>query len=130
MSTNKAGLDIKDGHELWRTPWKTSYDVNAADGSMQGYLVTVIVAPSNLKDLLTFEFDAGPVQVRGNREALVIGSRDDVEHHIRQRGQDFIHEEFDRHHVRLVREASDEQNAARLRWARRRLVTIQVDSVR
>ena len=25
-----VGLDAKDGHELWRTEWKTSYDVNAA----------------------------------------------------------------------------------------------------
>lgn len=25
-----VGLDVKDGHELWRSPWKTSYDVNAA----------------------------------------------------------------------------------------------------
>jgi outer membrane protein assembly factor BamB len=25
-----VGLDVKDGRELWRTPWKTSYDVNAA----------------------------------------------------------------------------------------------------
>lgn len=25
-----VGLDVKDGRELWRSPWKTSYDVNAA----------------------------------------------------------------------------------------------------
>jgi outer membrane protein assembly factor BamB len=25
-----VGLDAKDGRELWRSPWKTSYDVNAA----------------------------------------------------------------------------------------------------
>ena len=25
-----VGLDLKDGHELWRAPWKTNYDVNAA----------------------------------------------------------------------------------------------------
>ncbi|MCE9608989.1 MAG: PQQ-like beta-propeller repeat protein [Chthoniobacter sp.] len=25
-----VGLDLKDGHELWRSAWKTSYDVNAA----------------------------------------------------------------------------------------------------
>ena len=25
-----VGYDLKDGRELWRTPWKTSYDVNAA----------------------------------------------------------------------------------------------------
>jgi outer membrane protein assembly factor BamB len=25
-----VGLDQKDGTELWRTPWKTDYDVNAA----------------------------------------------------------------------------------------------------
>ncbi|MHA3772395.1 outer membrane protein assembly factor BamB family protein [Verrucomicrobiota bacterium sgz303538] len=25
-----VGYDLKDGHELWRTEWKTSYDVNAA----------------------------------------------------------------------------------------------------
>jgi outer membrane protein assembly factor BamB len=25
-----VGLDVKSGAELWRTPWKTSYDVNAA----------------------------------------------------------------------------------------------------
>lgn len=24
------GLDVKDGRELWRTPWKTNYEVNAA----------------------------------------------------------------------------------------------------
>lgn len=27
---NLVGYDLKDGRELWRTPWKTSYDVNAA----------------------------------------------------------------------------------------------------
>jgi outer membrane protein assembly factor BamB len=25
-----VGLDVKDGRELWRSPWKTNYDVNAA----------------------------------------------------------------------------------------------------
>jgi outer membrane protein assembly factor BamB len=25
-----VGLDVKDGRELWRSPWKTDYDVNAA----------------------------------------------------------------------------------------------------
>src|SRR5690606_20409963 len=25
-----VGLDLKDGKELWSTPWKTDYDVNAA----------------------------------------------------------------------------------------------------
>lgn len=29
-ATHLVGLDVKDGRELWRTPWKTSYDVNAA----------------------------------------------------------------------------------------------------
>lgn len=29
-ATHLVGLDLKDGRELWRTPWKTNYDVNAA----------------------------------------------------------------------------------------------------
>ncbi|MGB8169662.1 MAG: PQQ-binding-like beta-propeller repeat protein [Chthoniobacteraceae bacterium] len=28
--TALVGLDVKDGRELWRTPWKTNYEVNAA----------------------------------------------------------------------------------------------------
>ncbi|HEX8295119.1 MAG TPA: PQQ-binding-like beta-propeller repeat protein, partial [Chthoniobacteraceae bacterium] len=28
--THLVGLDLKDGKELWRSPWKTSYEVNAA----------------------------------------------------------------------------------------------------
>jgi outer membrane protein assembly factor BamB len=31
-----VGLDAKDGRELWRTPWKTSYDVNAATPLVAG----------------------------------------------------------------------------------------------
>jgi outer membrane protein assembly factor BamB len=30
------GLDVKDGKELWRTGWKTSYDVNAATPLVAG----------------------------------------------------------------------------------------------
>ena len=29
-ATDFVGLDLKDGKELWRCPWKTSYNVNAA----------------------------------------------------------------------------------------------------
>jgi outer membrane protein assembly factor BamB len=29
-ATALVGLDVKDGAELWRAPWKTNYDVNAA----------------------------------------------------------------------------------------------------
>ncbi len=29
-ATHLVGLDLKSGRELWRTPWKTNYDVNAA----------------------------------------------------------------------------------------------------
>jgi outer membrane protein assembly factor BamB len=34
--TDLLGLDVKDGKELWRTPWKTSYDVNAATPLVAG----------------------------------------------------------------------------------------------
>ena len=31
-----VGLQLADGHELWRYPWKTEYDVNAADPIIDG----------------------------------------------------------------------------------------------
>ena len=31
-----AGVKVADGHELWRYPWKTDYDVNAADPIISG----------------------------------------------------------------------------------------------
>ena len=31
-----VGLDLKDGKELWRSEWKTSYDVNAATPLVMG----------------------------------------------------------------------------------------------
>jgi outer membrane protein assembly factor BamB len=31
-----VGLDSRTGRELWRFPWKTSYDINAADPIMSG----------------------------------------------------------------------------------------------
>ena len=31
-----VGVEIGDGHELWRYPWKTEYDVNAADPIVAG----------------------------------------------------------------------------------------------
>lgn len=34
-----AGLDAKTGHELWRTDWKTDYDINAATPLVLGNLI-------------------------------------------------------------------------------------------
>lgn len=31
-----AAIDVKNGKEIWRFPWKTSYDVNAADPIISG----------------------------------------------------------------------------------------------
>lgn len=36
-----AALDVKTGRELWRFPWKTSYDINAADPIIAGDLIFV-----------------------------------------------------------------------------------------
>lgn len=36
-----VGLDLKNGKELWRTEWKTSYDVNAATPLVEGNSVLV-----------------------------------------------------------------------------------------
>ncbi|MEO8353916.1 MAG: PQQ-binding-like beta-propeller repeat protein, partial [Chthoniobacteraceae bacterium] len=36
-----VGLDLKTGRELWRTGWKTDYDVNAATPLISGNLVLV-----------------------------------------------------------------------------------------
>lgn len=36
-----AAVRVKDGHELWRFPWKTQYDVNAADPILVGNKVFV-----------------------------------------------------------------------------------------
>jgi outer membrane protein assembly factor BamB len=40
-AANLVGLDEKDGHELWRTEWKTSYDVNAATPLVSGNRIFV-----------------------------------------------------------------------------------------
>jgi outer membrane protein assembly factor BamB len=54
-----VGYDPKDGKELWRTPWKTQYDVNAA---------TPLIIDSD-KILLTSGYNAGCVlfEVRGGK---------------------------------------------------------------
>lgn len=36
-----VGLAVKDGKELWRFPWKTDYDVNAADPVLAGSKVFI-----------------------------------------------------------------------------------------
>jgi outer membrane protein assembly factor BamB len=36
-----VGLGVKDGKELWRFPWKTDYDVNAADPILAGSKVFI-----------------------------------------------------------------------------------------
>ena len=36
-----VGLAVKDGKELWRTPWKTSYNVNAATPVIDGNTVLI-----------------------------------------------------------------------------------------
>jgi len=36
-----VGLTVKDGKELWRTPWKTSYDVNAASPVVAGNQILI-----------------------------------------------------------------------------------------
>lgn len=34
-------MKIKDGKELWRFPWKTQYDVNAANPILSGSKVFI-----------------------------------------------------------------------------------------
>jgi len=36
-----VAVKVKDGHELWRFPWKTQYDVNAADPILNGNKVFI-----------------------------------------------------------------------------------------
>lgn len=36
-----VGLAVKDGKELWRFPWKTDYDINAADPILAGSMVFI-----------------------------------------------------------------------------------------
>lgn len=36
LKQDVAAVRVKDGQELWRYPWKTSYDVNAADPIISG----------------------------------------------------------------------------------------------
>jgi outer membrane protein assembly factor BamB len=38
---NIVGLDVQTGHELWRQPWKTDYDVNAATPIVSGNRILV-----------------------------------------------------------------------------------------
>ena len=35
-ASDLVGLDLKDGKELWRAPWKTDYDINAATPLISG----------------------------------------------------------------------------------------------
>ncbi len=62
-----VGLDLAQGVELWRFPWKTAYDVNAATPLLVG------------KDriLISSGYNAGAavVEVKGGRAALVWSSK-------------------------------------------------------
>jgi outer membrane protein assembly factor BamB len=41
LKEHVAAIGIKDGKEFWRFPWKTQYDVNAADPILSGNLVFI-----------------------------------------------------------------------------------------
>jgi outer membrane protein assembly factor BamB len=41
IKQNVVAVKVKDGQELWRFPWKTQYDVNAADPILNGSKVFV-----------------------------------------------------------------------------------------
>lgn len=41
LKQDVAALKVKDGAELWRFPWKTQYDVNAADPILNGSKVFI-----------------------------------------------------------------------------------------
>lgn len=47
-----AALALKDGKELWNTPWKTSYDVNASTPVIKGNLVFITSGYSTGGELL------------------------------------------------------------------------------
>lgn len=53
-----VGLDAKDGHELWRNEWKTSYDVNAA---------TPIVVGDRILITSGYNHGAALVEIKGGR---------------------------------------------------------------
>ncbi len=54
-----VGLDLGDGHELWRTEWKTEYDVNAATPLVEGD--RIFVTSSYEKGCALFEVSANKV---------------------------------------------------------------------
>jgi outer membrane protein assembly factor BamB len=57
-----VGLDARSGRELWRSPWKTSYDVNAA---------TPLVTPGGILISSGYNHGASLIQVSGSQAKSV-----------------------------------------------------------
>ena len=63
-----VGLDLKDGSELWRTEWKTSYDVNAATPIVSGN--QILVTSGYGTGCALFEASASGITERWRNKAL------------------------------------------------------------
>lgn len=67
-ASHLVGLDIKDGKELWRGGWKTSYDVNAATPLVVGE--KIFVSSGYGAGCALFEVTAGGVSERWRNKNL------------------------------------------------------------
>ena len=63
-----VGLDLKDGKELWRGEWKTSYDVNAATPVVAGD--KILVSSGYGSGVGLFEVGGGGVSERWRNKSL------------------------------------------------------------
>ena len=63
-----VGLDVKDGKELWRTPWKTSYDVNAATPVIAGN--SVLISSGYGTGAALFEIGGGGASQKWRNKSL------------------------------------------------------------
>jgi len=65
------GLDARTGKELWRIPWKTSYDVNASSPIVVGSTVLITSGYPRTGRAELYRFDGGkPQQVWKNKDVI------------------------------------------------------------
>ena len=67
-ASHLVGLDLKDGQELWRTEWKTSYNVNAATPLISGDRILISSAYGTGSGL--YEVSAAGIKERWRNKLL------------------------------------------------------------